>query len=270
MEDIERRDRELFISELLRPGRLVGAAAILFVIFLMRNTIPMPWLAIWVGLTVGIYAVRARQEAERRKWIHVRFRTLWEGCQDRLKRFHDVLKQLRKEQVADLQEMPKTIDRVGTSLYAALRRADFITDEVAKTERDLYHAPPILSTLSHDAQAKELYRIADKNIAEYRSQFAGVMAGVQRAEAQAAVYMTTMDSIRMKMIGHRLVGRSPEMSTHDFLEALGEARLQLQAIDQALDELDFSSMPQTITVQPPSIPNDAFDRQRLGGPPPTQ
>ncbi len=107
--------------------------------------------------------------------------------------------------------------------------------------------------------------MADKNIAEYRQQFAGVMAGVHRTEAQSAVYMTTLDTLRMKMLGYRLVGKSPEMSSHDFLEALAEARAQLQSIDTALEELDLGHYPKTIAVVPPPMPADAVDEieQRL-------
>ena len=79
------------------------------------------------------------------------------------------------------------------------------------------------------------------------------MAGVHRAEAQSAVFMTTLDTLRMKMIGHRLVGKNPEMSTMEFLEALGEAKLQLKAIDQALEDLDFSQMPKMIAAVPDEL-----------------
>src|SRR5690606_846041 len=132
-----------------------------------------------------------------KRFIAKKYQAMWNGCQDRLKRFDEVIKKLKKDQIANLSEMPETIRRVGKSLYRALRRADMIAAEVEKTERDPYTAPPIFTAPSHDPQSKELYRLADKNIAEYRQQFAGVMAGVHRTEAQSAVYMTTLDSLRM-------------------------------------------------------------------------
>lgn len=206
--------------------------------------------------TEAVWGISSFNTSKRKRFYSKRFEAMWAGCQDRLARFEEVLKKMRREQVADLHEMPRTIRRVGDNLYLALRRADMITVEVNKTEKDMYGGPPIWQSPSNDPQAKELYRIADKNIAEYRQQFAGVMAGVHRAEAQSAVFMTTLDSLRMKMIGYRLVGKNPEMSSQDFLEALGEAKLQLHAIDQALDELDFSQMPQMIAVVPPPIPEE--------------
>jgi anion-transporting ArsA/GET3 family ATPase len=181
---------------------------------------------------------------------------LWGGCQDRLTRFEEVLRKMRKDGVADLQEMPNTIRGVAKSLYLALRRADIITEEISATESGMLSRPPVWNASTQDAQSKELYRIADKNIAEYRTQFAGVLAGVQRTEAQSAVFMTTLDSLRMKLIGYRLVGRNPSMHSEEFLEAIAEAKLQLQSIDTALDELDLGHYPKNISVIPPLPPEE--------------
>ena len=49
------------------------------------------------------------------------------------------------------------------------------------------------------------------------------------------------------------------MSSHDFLEALAEARAQLQSIDTALEELDLGHYPKTISVVPPPMPTDALE-----------
>jgi hypothetical protein len=167
---------------------------------------------------------------------------------------------MRKDQIADLREMPNTIRGVSEALYVALRRADIISHEVMLSEREMLSQPPVWKAPNTDPQSQELYRLADKNIAEYRQQFAGVMAGVQRTEAQSAVFMTTLDTLRMKMIGYRLVGRSPELSSQEFLEALAEARAQLQSIDTALEELDLGHYPKQISVVPPPTPEDALQR----------
>jgi hypothetical protein len=150
---------------------------------------------------------------------------------------------------------------VADSLYYALRRADMIAHEVHSSEQGLYSGPPVWHAPSHDPQSKELYRIADKNIAEYRQRFDALMAGVQRTEAQSAVYMTTLDTLRMKMLGYRLVGKSPELSSHDFLDALTEAKLQLSAIDTALEELEMGPYPKMIAAMPPPpIPEEIQQR----------
>ncbi len=271
MDDIRRADMRLFLKELASPGRLMllfpvlifsflwaaeGAAATRYDRFLLMSSVPC----------LLLYGTTAWNASVRRRFGNGRMRALWAGCEDRLMRFEEVLKRMRRDQLADLREMPETIRGVAQSLYAALRRADWISHEIQASERNLYDQPPVWTTAARDAQSKELYRIADKNIAEYRSQFTGVMAGVERTEAQCAVFMTTLDALRMKMIGHRLVGRSPELSSGDFLSALAEARAQLQAIDHALEELDLSHYPQTIAAIPPGpppVPDDAL-RQRLG------
>jgi hypothetical protein len=69
------------------------------------------------------------------------------------------------------------------------------------------------------------------------------MGGVERTEAQAAVFTTTLDTLRMRMLGHRLAGRSPELAHTEFLQAMTEARMQLDSIDKALDELELTPFP---------------------------
>lgn len=253
MNDVQRQDRKLFFGELFKPYRLALLFAVVVPLcFIFWDTKSAPLFLLSIIVPSVVWAISSYSASVGRRFQDKKYEALWNGCKDRLSRFEDVLGRSRKEQIADLREMPKTIRRVSESLYLALRRADMIACEVQRTERGVYAAPPAWQARAQDPQATELYRIADKNIAEYRSQFQGVMAGVHRAEAQSAVFMTTLDSLRMKLIGYRLVGRSPEMSSQDFLEALGEAKIQLNAIDQALDELDFSHLPKTIAVVQPA------------------
>lgn len=263
MDDIRRHDLRLFLKELLSPLRLICTGALVLVLF--SNIGAIGAIAIpMAAIVVLISSIWAWMESDKHRFANKRFKSLWLGCQDRLARFEDVLKRMRKDQIADLHEMPNTVRQVSKSLYLALRRADIISHEVQLSEKGLYNEPPTWKSPSSDAQSQELYRLADKNIAEYRAQFAGVMAGVQRTEAQSAVFMTTLDTLRMKMIGYRLVGKSPELSSHDFLEALAEARAQLQSIDTALDELDLSHYPKTISVVPPPMPEDVIRRLNVG------
>ena len=263
MDDVARLDLKLFLKELLSPLRLI--VFIVATIFI--------W-AIPAGPSIGMrlfltsfaslfWASQCYSASVSKRFSSKRYSAMWNGCQDRLARFEEVIKKLRKDQIANLSEMPETIRRVGKSIYRALRRADVIAAEVERTERDLHNAPPVHHLPSNDPQSQELYRIADKNIAEYRQQFAGVMAGVHRTEAQSAVYMTTLDTLRMKMLGYRLIGKSPEMSSDDFLVALAEARAQLQSIDTALEELDLGHYPKTISVIPTPPPETDDLEERL-------
>lgn len=261
MDDIKRQDLRVFTQELLQAPRLIFvglALAFVFGVPMGGDSIVRRFIAMLAVLAVWTFT--SYNSSLHRRFLHKGFEARWKGCQDRLNRFDEVLRRLRREQVAELHEVPKTIHAVADTLYRALRRADLIAHEVHLSEKDLYSAPPVWNAPSGDAQSTELYRIADKNIAEYRQHYAGVMAGVQRTEAQSAVFMTTVDTLRMKLLGYRLVGKSPEVNSHDFLEALAEAKLQLQAIDHALEELDLGQYPKTIAAIPQPVP--------LAGPPP--
>jgi hypothetical protein len=261
MEDIRRQDMKLFVRELLSPWRIILTIGALMFLYMLRSA-DLRIALLGGPVVLFVAGMTAWTDSVAKRFINKRMKSLWDGCQDRMQRFEEVLKKSRKEQIADFREMPGTIRKVSDSLYLALRRADIISHEVMQSERDLLSQPPVWKAPGTDAQSQELYRIADKNIAEYRQQFAGVMAGVQRTEAQSAVFMTTLDTLRMKMIGYRLVGRNPEMASGEFLEALAEARAQLQSIDTALEELDLGHYPKTISVvPPPPIPDDV--RQRI-------
>jgi len=252
MDEVRRQDLRLFGRELFSSGRLIGLAFGIFLLWVFPLFSPGASVAklLTIGVVLLITVASAYQTSVRKRFLNKRYEALWAGCKDRMQRFDDVLRKMRKEQVADLIEVPKTISRTCESVYFALRRADMISHEVQLSEKGLYNVPPVLTAPSNDPQSTELYRIADKNIAEYRQGFAGVMAGVQRTEAQSAVFMTTVDTLRMKMLGYRLVGRSPELPSQDFLEALNEAKLQLASIDHALEELELGPFPKTIAVQP--------------------
>ncbi|MCX7801104.1 MAG: hypothetical protein N2109_12290 [Fimbriimonadales bacterium] len=259
MDEIRARDRRLFLLELVHPQRLLGLALVWALCWGAFRYLPevFGWL-LPLGAAVaalGLHAIRSYNASVAKRFENKRFQALWAGCADRLERFRKVLKKMRHEQVASLREMPKTVEAVGRSLYAALRRADLVSHEIFSSERGVYTQPPAWTATPSDPQAKELYRIADRNIAEYRKLYDAVMAGVSRTEAQAAVFMTTLDALRVKMLGYRLVDRSPEVPSQDFLEALGEARLQLDAIDKALEELDFSRLPKLIAVESGSAPS---------------
>jgi len=257
MDEIRKQDLKVFLREVFSLPRLLATGCLIVLIGAMLR-LDQASFATWMRASIywliilSVSGMTAYNASLRNRFINPRYREMWLGCQDRLARFNEVLKRLRKEQIADLREMPATVKRIAESLYVALRKADMISNEVLKTERNLYSAPPAWTAAPTDPQSKELYRIADKNIAEYRQQYAGVMAGVERAEAQSAVYMTTLDTLRMRLLGYRLVGKSPEMPSHDFLEALTEAKLQLQAIDSALEELDLGQYPKQISVLPPT------------------
>lgn len=157
---------------------------------------------------------------------------------------------MRRHRLADFDELPKTIEKVAQNVYTALRRADIVFGELNKSEGALMHSMPRVPAGRPDAQTVELLRIADRNIAEYRQHYNGLMNTLHMTEAQAAVFATTLDTLRIKMLGYRLSDRRPATDNREFLESLTEARMQLDAIDQALVEIELTPFPKTITVLP--------------------
>ncbi len=254
MNDVKARDRVLFWKEALSVSRIF----VTFVFVAMSSLILKGithWpstvaLVICAAPFVAIHMIASLGASVPKRFSNLRIRSLWLASEDRYNRFQDEIKLLRKHQVADLNELPRTISGVARQLYMALRRADMVLEEVTRSEgkgSQLLNPPPVMTA---DKQAQELYRVADKNVAEYRQHFQLVMGGVQRAEAQAAVFTTTLDMLRMKMLGYRLTGKGPDGANLEFLQSITEAKMQLEAIDKALDELELSPFPKTIAIVP--------------------
>src|SRR5437870_3932483 len=150
MDDIRRQDMQVFLKELIAPGRLFLSVFIGFFSFLFFKTmngifqsgIPFSAWMSWAVIVI-VHGCLAWSASLKKRFVNKRFEALWNGCQDRLTRFEEVLKKLRREQVAELSEMPKTIRRVADSLYQALRRSDMIAHEVHSSEQGLYGGPPV-------------------------------------------------------------------------------------------------------------------------------
>ncbi|MBV6458059.1 MAG: hypothetical protein HONBIEJF_01181 [Fimbriimonadaceae bacterium] len=272
MDDIRREDRRLFWKAVLTPSRWIPSVGLILVGGLiirssmgafMASVSQIP-LYIGIGLAalgVGSWYQSARREAIANRFKNPRHRMLWQAAEDRMAQFDSSLRKLRSDRVADLRDLAANLHATSIALYAALRRADLLLEEIQGSEAVVQRRPPPIPAQSNDPQAQELYRIADRNIAEYRQHLAGVMAGVQRTEAQAAVFSTTLDTLRVRMLGHRIVGRSPEIHQHDFLAALSEAKMQLSAIDRALEEIELTPFPKSIVILPP-VPGSEVHMQQ--------
>jgi hypothetical protein len=244
--EVTRADTRIFWREALRPRRVV--LFLLYCIPCFFLTVVHPGFLLLYLVGVLFHGYISHQAAKSKRFINGRFAALWNGCRERFESFEVGVKKLHKAEIAQFQELPKTVEDLALSIYYALRRADILFAEVALSEGKDRMQPGIPSFTPTDPQAQELYRIAEKNLGEYKSNYHELMAGIQRTEAQATVFMTTIDSLRVKMLGFRLVGKNPSLSSDEFLSALAEARLQLSTIDKALDELDLSHYPKTISV----------------------
>lgn len=252
MQSISERDRQLVVREFLHPLRLLGLLLGLGLAIAVWPGGQQGWLSsvawfffLFFLTGVGLIAFDALRSARQKKFHSAALRRHWEACELRLGKLDDALKQVRKQQVAELTELPMTVHRIAEQLYTSLRQADIVQHEVEKSEGwiagRLQQSPPHVRP-SDDKVVNELYQIADRNVAEYRQQYTAVVSGVQRTEAQAAVFATTLDTLRLKILGYRLTGTQPEISRTEFLHALTEARAQLDAIDRALDELDLNPL----------------------------
>lgn len=260
MEDIAKRDRFVLLREIFRWDRVLGYL-ILFMVFASALSSPMPMFppkAVILGLCLAWAGITVRHAYKLhldKRWHDGRYRDLWKACVDRRTRLNDALAKLKKSKIADLQELPRSADKLLSDIYTALRRADLVYHEVSQSENRT--APPLLgghTRFISDNQAQELFKVADRNIAEYSQQYRRVLAGVERSEAQAVVFATTLDTLRVRMLGYRLTGSSPEADTREFLNVVTEAKMQFQAIDQALEEIELTPFPETVVVSPSEKP----------------
>lgn len=286
MEDIKRRDKQLFVEELLKPQRLFrffGYSLIpLAIAYIGRNldvlgrpifspftlvaSCSLALVAIW-----AIYVREARIIAKQRQFSFAHLRQLWESCGERLKMLKSANSKLKKNNQVALEEMPATIDRVSISLYAALRRADMLLSELANSEGPMLHrifqGSMPTGSIAENTTAKSLYQIADRNVAEYKQNYSGVLRGVQITEAQATVFVTTLDTLRLKLLSYRISQNTPNVDNKELLATLGEARAQLDSIDKALDELEMNPFRiAPLASAPPPVPGSfiAELEQKLG------
>lgn len=263
-EEIRKADQRIFWRAFLRPNRIVLHLLFLLICGSITASTGNPaFIIVGFIFSSAIHTVRADVAAKRKRFINSRFMSLWNGCRERFESFEQGIHKLKRADIAQFQELPDTVRDLAMTIYNALRRADILFEEVLQSEGVDRIRPGVPMFKPTDPQAQELYRIAEKNLGEYRGHYNELMAGIQRTEAQATVFMTTLDNLRVKMLGYRLIGKNPSLSSEEFLSVLAEARAQLSAIDRALDELDLSHYPKTIAVIPPATLEQDFN-QALG------
>lgn len=289
MEDIKRRDTQVFVRRLFSARLVVGA--IVFGIFALATVQDHAWgrflvVALSATLAMVWHAWSSYRNSHEDRFHDHRLRDQWKHCEDRVRRLSASLKELRKANVADLEELPKNVDRLAADIYIALRRADLVMYEAEKSEGRLTQPKTVSLPNLPDKQAQDLLRQADRNIAEYNAHMQKLMATVQRTEAQVMVFITTLDSLRARMLHYKASPRPAEVDNQEFMAAIREAKMQFDAIDMALEEIDapLTSMPlpentteeapirQNLgSLGPPPVPGHLTGRPNLGslGPPPT-
>ncbi len=245
-EDIRRQDARIFTRGLVSFRSVICAGMGVFFANGWLMSTQAAGITTWTQLPllisvlsfVGIpyFAYRYWQS---KKFMHRRFAQLWENVVDRRIRLEEALTALRRTNRTEFSDLPRNARRVSEDIYAALRRADLVMKEIMTSEhRSGSPGAPNLNRQVTDPQSQTLYQVAERNLVEYRLQYRSVLGGVERAEAQAVAFITTMDTLRIRALRHRLGARLDETELEEFLGAIKEAKLQFDAIDQALDELE--------------------------------
>lgn len=258
MTSIRKRDTQLFLAEFARPVLLVPIC--LTVAGFAQGIAGLFGAA---GAVLAVHAWAAWSRSRKKLFRQVRLQRAWDDVRDRSKRLLRELRTARRTRIADLTDLPKNVEAVRRQLYFSLRRADILLHEVGRSE-NVRTGPPAHLPPSDDPQAQELYRLADRHLAEYRRRYSELVSSAARTEAQAVVFVTMLDSLRVQLLQHRLRRDAADPETREFLEAITEAKMQLNAIDKTLEELELSPFPKTVTVVPeaPPLPDDESEEQR--------
>lgn len=250
MDDIRKRDWQVFRRTLLKPPRVLWASFLAFTISYISIDYQRYLIgAVLVTAVLACIAFIAYLESTQKRFHSPRYKQLYEAVMDRTTRMIQAIEQSRRNGQANMTELPRTIRQVSRSLYVALRRADMVAEEVRQSETHAGFTPAHLPNAA-DPQAQALLQLADKNLTEYRQSLASVWATVERTEAQAMVFVTTMDGLRVRMLGHRLAAKRSDMDSMDFMSTMAEAKMQLSAIDKALEEIELQPFPKVIAVMP--------------------
>lgn len=258
----KKKDALTFLKELFSPWRLI-----LLVIFfgLGTTTDEIGGIALFTAIGLTINVASSYNAMVKKRFANRKLRSLWNACQDRVTRLRRALKALNKDQSIELVEIPSTVDRTAHGVYDVLRRADLVLSEIVASEGWLSSTLGAEArSLPRDRQSQEMYKIADKNVAEYNQHYGQVVALIERAEAQAAVFLTTLDSLRIRVLGHRLKTRR-DTGSLEFLESISEAKMQLDSIDKALEEIELTPFPKTIAIDP-SVHEQRFKDEPAGDP----
>lgn len=271
MFDLEEIDRKSYLRELKRHIPYFVLTAV-FVVLAVVAWEEFP-LALALILT-SIFSAYATLHAAKKKALAKRFKNpyfelRWNNCKDRVERFNSLMKSVPQTRNGALTEVPRTIETVSTELYRTLRTADIVAEELRVSE-GMHYNEPIKNETTYagggyvpDRQSNELWVAADKNRAEYLQRIKNVQVSIVRSDAQVEVFLTAMDALRLNLMGLKLTPSRDDHSSYALLSSMAEVKLQMASITSALEELDFSIYPKTISVDghrtshDPVLPGDA-------------
>jgi len=255
---IVKRDVQVFLRALATPARILTMIAIPAIFFGVG--IPTAWPVTIISF--ALVAWSALHASKSKRFRNLRMYRGWLDVADRHERLRKELRLASRRRIADLTELPIGVSKVAAQLYTSLRKADILAHEIGRSEGP-NHGPPSHLPPSDDPQAQELYRLADRHLAEYSRRYTNLRASVERTEAQAVVFVTLLDNLRVQLLQHRLGSPGSHLEAQEFLEAVTEAKMQLNAIDKTLDELELTPFPRTVVVIPPET-TEEDERQETG------
>lgn len=261
----ERRHlRMLFLTGLRAPRSLATVGAVLvFGAWVVGMGIPLwPWGLCIALLGLVIAVIKTFVDLEARQFLNPHYLALWKSAKDRLRRFDTAYAGMKNAWDEELPVLRERVRYTADVVYEALQRADVMKHEVSKSEGHMNWSDTATlrpSSTPSDKKVQELYQLADRNVADYRQRLSAVTAGIQRCEAQTTVFITTLDSLRVRLLGYRLMGKSPEIEHQAFLETVGEAKSQLDAVDKALEEISFERLVAQLEIEgvPPPPPSES-------------
>lgn len=268
MEAVKAHDRKRLIRTFLTGDFLIPIGLFAVYVGLRGPLLESVEFTAVVGLAIlSVFSLRALKRFQETQFANRSYQILWDSVRDRKKRFDESLRELGASKRQALELLPRDVQNVYDSVHAALRRADMVQSEINSSEgfmnghgtRATSHAP------ATDDFAKELYLLADQNIAEYHRRMRGISGGLQRCQAQTQVFITTLDSLRLHVLAMKLASRSPEIEHGEFMDAIKGAKERLASVDTALSEIDYSRLAAIAELDnliPPPLPNDAKIQER--------
>lgn len=244
MDEVRRHDwKNLFLAA-LQPVPLLAFVAGWFAAY--QLIVLGGWLSAWggLGLTIagagtGYYAFEVSRDWLRRRFVNREYADLWRMIEDRYRRFQRALRRAPSGIGSGFNEISRTVEHTKRRLYSSLRKADLVKKEILDSEGGAGSPLPFPPLVSPDSETNDLYALAAKNFEEYRTIFDAITSKVSRTEAQCAVYISALDSLRVQLLGHRLEKREAAIPKQEMDEAVSDIRTQLESINSALDELDL-------------------------------
>jgi len=199
--------------------------------------------SLFFGLTPLLYWLgRAYVQTKKNPFESAQILYVWNEAKDRISRLEAAIREQKKVLGVDMSDLLVTVRRVHQSLFNALRNADDLADELTKSERSIgpiANAPPAAPIAGSGPETNRLLQIAEKQRAEYLKTHNSLHDSVSRTIAEARVFVTTLDNVRIRLLGYRMINMSDDFGREEFLHSLTEVKTSLDSMDKSLGEINL-------------------------------